>query len=410
MADQTENLPDVMPPITDETLARAGLPSRMEMSPGLAIFFDDALYQRCKHIAMMMSKGASMTPAHLRDKPEACFAVVSRSIVWKLDPFAVAMSTYQTPGGSIGYEGKLIQAILERSGQIEGQIRFTHNGDWAKLRGKFKLEPGKNGGKYPVPTWTQEDAVGLSVTVAARIKGEMEDRTIEVFLESCWPLNSTLWATDPRRQICYTSVRSFANLATPSLLFGIPFDVDPSGLADMRDITPAKPERNEFDRGTGRDPDLGEWVAKLNLAEKLTDIGTIRAEGLKVLPAALHAQFEEVADMNARRLTDNKPQGDQLPVGEPEGDPREEPPPVVEEPAQPQAEQPAAAAIPVDEKPFQRGQRLLALVTTPSDVRDLMNSILDELRVKKEKDLWRDTAQARFTELGGIGKVSTVPK
>jgi len=388
-----ENLPDVLPPVTDESLQRAGLPSRMEMSPGLAIFFDDALYQRCKNIAKLMSAAASMAPAHLRDKPEACFAVVSRSIVWKLDPFAVAMSTYQTPGGSIGYEGKLIQAILEMSGRIEGQIRFTHNGDWSKLRRKFKMKAGASGKEYPVPTWTPEDAEGLSVTVAAKIKGEQEDRTLEVWLESCWPLNSPLWATDPRRQICYTAVRAFANMATPSLLFGIPFDVDPTGLADMRDITPEKPQASEFRQEISNNPALAEWITKANFCNKLTEVGDVRAAGLKALSPDVHVRFEEICDARARQITNAQQAVD-----------------LANQQVEQEEEQPDREDAHKGESPFQRGQRLLAIITAPADVLELYNSILEELTTKKDKTLWKQTCQARFAELGGVGLMTTVPK
>ena len=107
------------------------------MAPGLAIMFNDALYERCKQIAGVMSRAAGFTPEHLIGKTEACFAVVTRAITWKLDPLAVGQSTYSTPGGKIGYEGKLVQAILENSGHLEGGVKFEHFGDWARIRGKW---------------------------------------------------------------------------------------------------------------------------------------------------------------------------------------------------------------------------------------------------------------------------------
>src|ERR1019366_2534268 len=132
---ETESLPAV----TEADLQKSGLPSLMKMSPGLALFFNDAVYARCKAIATHMSKAEGMTPRHLLGKPEACFAVISRSITWNLDPQAVAMATYQTPNGQVGYYGTLIQAILEASGAFEGGITFKHEGDWSKVQAKFKI-------------------------------------------------------------------------------------------------------------------------------------------------------------------------------------------------------------------------------------------------------------------------------
>lgn len=253
MTTETESLPA----ITEADLRASGLPSLMKMSPGLALFFNDAVYARCKAIAGHMSKAEGMTPRHLLGKPEACFAVISRSITWNLDPQAVAMATYQTPGGSIGYMGVLIQAILEASGAFDGGITFKHEGDWSKVHGKFKIMESQKGGKYPVPTWTPEDAAGLSVIVSGKIKGEVEPRTLKFDLIEAFPLNSPLWATAPNRQVCYTAVRAFGNLCTPSLIMGVPFDVDPSsfyGGTDMADITPV-PSRPEKPNAFTRQPD-----------------------------------------------------------------------------------------------------------------------------------------------------------
>lgn len=224
----------------DYGISIAGMPM------GLAIMFNDKLYERCKQVAKLMASAEGFTPPHLLGKSEACFAVVTRSITWKLDPQAVAQSTYQTPGGRIGYEGKLIQAILENSGKLVGPVTYEHFGDWDKINGKFELKRGSSGKEYPAPTWTRADAKGIGVIVSAQVKGEVERRTLKVNLDEMFPLNSTLWATRPSQQICYTGCRAFANIAAPGLLMGEPFDVDRSAGEGMRDITPARPALGDF--------------------------------------------------------------------------------------------------------------------------------------------------------------------
>lgn len=221
------------------------------MPLGLAVMFNDKLYERCKELARIMAAGEGFTPPHLLKKQEACFAVVTRSLTWKLDPQAVASCTYQTPGGRIGYEGKLIQAILENSGKLVGPVRYEFFGDWTKVTGKFEIKTSAKDFKYPSPTWTRKDAEGLGVTVIAQIRGEMTERTWDSKLDEMFPLNSTLWATRPKQQICYTACRAFANLAAPGLLMGVPFDVDQDAGDNMRDITPARPTRSSFDDGGG---------------------------------------------------------------------------------------------------------------------------------------------------------------
>lgn len=397
-----ENLP-TLSPVSDADLQKAGLPTSMEMSPALAIFFNDAMYNRCKQIAGIMAKAEGFTPKHLLGKPEACFMVISRSVVWKLDPSAVAMSTYQTPGGAIGFEGKLVQAILENSGQIEGPVKYKLTGDWGKVRGKIAWATSDKNKKYAVQGWKPEDEEGLGVTVSAKVKGELEARSEDFLLASFQPRNSTLWALRPEQQIKYAACRAFANTAMPGILLGIAFDVDPVGLGEsMQDITPPKPKASEFERHAVRDnPKLAEFITKANFANTLNDIGTLRKEGMAALPAELHGAFEEVCDARARQITSSEAKTDgPSKDGEPEevqGDPRDEQEKVAVD------EEPAKV-----ETPFQRGQRLLTLIKEPADVRDVMETIGEELKGKDLK-LWNETCQARFSELGGAGKIKTGP-
>lgn len=208
------------------------------MPTALALYLNDALFERVSAVAVRLSKAGGITPKHLIGQVEACFAVVSRAITWRLDPFAVAMATYQTPGGQIGFEGKLVLAILESSGRLDGGVRFEHYGDWSKVQGRFDIKSNDGGKKYAVPVWTDADAragrptdrdkyplaQSCGVRVSAQIRGESERRCIDFDLIQAQPRNSTLWATDPKTQICYTAARRFANASVPALMMGVPFD------------------------------------------------------------------------------------------------------------------------------------------------------------------------------------------
>ena len=217
-------------------------------SPALSIMLDPFLFERAKLIATYMSKARGISPPNLLNAPEACFAVVVNALTWKLNPFAVAQCTYATPGGTVGYEGKLVQAILENSGKLVGGVTYQHNGDWGAVLNKFEKKTSQKGNEYVVPTWTDKDAQGLSVTVSAQIEGEPQRREWTMDLVQCHPRNSTLWATDPKTQFCYTAVRRFANVAAPGLLMGVPFDRDEAMAVEMnwgpdhaKDVSPAAP-------------------------------------------------------------------------------------------------------------------------------------------------------------------------
>ena len=217
------------------------------MAPGLALLFNDRLYERCKDVARIMAAAEGFTPPHLRGKLEACFGVVQMSVTWRLTPQLVAASTYQTPGGRIGYEGKLIQAILENSGSLIGGVQFELFGDWQKIAGKFKKQTSQKGHEYPVPDWKAEDEIGLGVTVSAQVRGESEPRSLVVNLNECFPRNSTLWAVRPSQQIKYTAARAFANVTMPGIFMGVPFDTA-DGFGEMIDVTPARPQQSDFGR------------------------------------------------------------------------------------------------------------------------------------------------------------------
>lgn len=226
---------------TDKTY---GLPTT-GMAPGLALMFNDALYERCKQMAKIIAAAEGYTPRHLIGKVEACFAVVTRSITWKMDPWAVATSTYQTPNGNVGFEGKLVQAILELSGKLEGGVTYEHIGNWNKIRGRWKKKTSDRGKEFAVSDWKDEDEVGLGVIVRAQVKGEATPREHTVYMRECFPRNSTLWALRPSQQIQYTAVRAFANVAAPGLLMGVPFDSDADGGGLMVEVNerPAAPTR-----------------------------------------------------------------------------------------------------------------------------------------------------------------------
>lgn len=218
-------------------------------SMAMQIMFDDYMYERASRIATRLAGAKGFTPGHLLQNTDACFAVVVNSMTWKLSPYAVANATFQTPGGKVGYEGKLCQAILENSGHLVGPVKFEHFGDWSKVFHKFEIKTSQKGRQYAAATYNDKDEEGLGVVVSCQVRDEAQPREFEFFLSQAFPRNSTLWATDPKTQICYTGVRRFASVAAAGLFMGVPFD-DDAYLATPGeravDITPARPQRQDF--------------------------------------------------------------------------------------------------------------------------------------------------------------------
>lgn len=208
------------------------------MSPALQIMLDDKLFERVKLVAKYMAAAEGFTPKHLINKTEACFAVVTRSLTWKLDPFAVAQSTYSPAPGKVGFEGKLCQAIIENSGKVEGGVKYEPFGDWTKVHGKFEIITNAEGKKYPKATYTDKDEIGLGVIAKAQVRGEKEKREFKIDLRQAFPRNSTLWATDPFTQLCYRAARGLGNIAMPGIFMGVPFEGETFDTHNMKDVTP----------------------------------------------------------------------------------------------------------------------------------------------------------------------------
>lgn len=285
------------------------------MSPAIQILLNEQLWDRCTTMATRMSKATGMVPAHLIGCPEACFAVVTRALTWKLDPFAVAQCTYSPAPGKVGYEGKLCQAILENSGKIEGNVKFRHYGEWGRLRGKFKKEKSpKSGRDYAVPNWADKDEDGLGVTVIIDVKGEVEPRTYDFDLIQAFPRNSTLWATDPRTQICYTAVRRAANIIAPGLFMGVPFDAESvDGLRAAGELVKRADGSYEFsedipDRPTRNPNPAAEAEAARKAAQEMDNQDRVHNGRPPADETVIEPDDEERPDLSPKAETETQPE------------------------------------------------------------------------------------------------------
>lgn len=307
-----------VPTASQMTTLATGALMPAKMSPALAIYFDPDLFEKAKWIANNLSKAEGFVPRHLLGKVEACFAVVTRSLVWKLDPYAVAGSIYQTPGGSVGYEGKLCQAALENSGRIEGEIEFEHFGEWERIVGKFEIQTSAKGNKYPVQTWTPADEEGLGVIVSAQLRGEAKRRTMKFNLKQAFPRNSTLWATDPETQICYAAVRRFANLRVPGLFMGVAFDREDMahyGPDRAIDVTPPRPERPAYTDAAGDEVPEGKSLREQAIERADAKEAAAKAEAAKK-PASKSAKPKAATKPKAAPKTTAKAPEEPPPANE----------------------------------------------------------------------------------------------
>lgn len=144
-------------------------------------------------IAKVMALGKISIPAHLRNNPGDCWAIIMLANEWRMSPIQVANKSYSV-NNRIAFEASLLQGVVLQRAPIKGRIKVEYEGEaehrtcrvWAQLR--------------------DED--------------EKVEYTSPVF-NKITPKNSPLWKTDPDQQLFYFSVRALCKRHFPDVLMGI---------------------------------------------------------------------------------------------------------------------------------------------------------------------------------------------
>ena len=221
-----------------------------EGSPGnTALMLNPTHLNNMMAVANIMASGRCTVPAHLQKSPGDCLAVVMQAAQWGMNPFAVAQKTHVV-SGTLGYEGQLVNAVINTSGLLQHRLKFEWFGNWEKIVGKFKTVESKtkkddNGyfKKYIVPNWNENDEVGLGVRCWSTLKGEVEPRTLEILMAQARTRNSTLWTEDPKQQIAYLAEKRWARLHAPDVMMGVytpdELEREPKDMGMADEVLPA---------------------------------------------------------------------------------------------------------------------------------------------------------------------------
>lgn len=215
-----------------------------------AIFSPEGMNQLVR-FAELMAQSKATVPQHLAGKPADCLAVTMQAAQWGMNPYSVAQATHLV-NGTLGYEAKLVNAVVSSSNLLTSRLNYRWDGDWSKVNGKTDKSP------------------SLTVTVSAVIKGESEPRELTISMAQAGVRNSPLWEQDPRQQLAYLCVKRWARLHAPDVLLGVytPDELQDAAPRVERDITPpaatasgmnslinSKPEQKDHPKNEGRDPD-----------------------------------------------------------------------------------------------------------------------------------------------------------
>lgn len=199
-------LPAAPPPTLAVAPQRDRIQVSFDQSNPAAVYLDTGLFEQLQRVAKMMSSSA-LVPEHLRNVPARgdqkaidrsadCFLVVTQALRWGMDPFSAAQHTFVL-SGKLGYEGKLIAALINASGKTVGNLKPIYEGPKGKPERR--------------------------VRIVARIKGETEDRDVEGSVAE-WATQNAKWKEIPDQMLMYRGAREWARRHMPEVMLGIQSD------------------------------------------------------------------------------------------------------------------------------------------------------------------------------------------
>ena len=188
--------------------AKATLPVSVDVNNPTSLYLDTAVFEQIQRVAVMMSR-AGLAPSHLRgdNKVADCILVVAQALRWKSDPFAVAQHTFVTQG-KLGYEGKLIAAMVNSSGKLKENLDYVYSGE------------GDN----------------RKVVVTGTLKGSDRVREIDGTVAK-WRTANEFWKKSPDQMLAYRGAREWARRHMPEVLLGVNSEEDVAPRT-MVDVTP----------------------------------------------------------------------------------------------------------------------------------------------------------------------------
>ncbi len=215
------------------TAAPAQLPVKIDFSDPIAVYLNPPVFDQVQRIGNVMSAG-QLVPEGLRGNKADCILVAMQAFRWGMDPFAVAQSVFVVHG-RIGYEGKLILAVLNTSGALESAFDYEHGGDDSNR----------------------------TIKISGTLKGEKKPRVLEGSVEK-WRTNNEQWSQNPDQMLVYRGVREWARRYCPEVIMGVrgddELDFEPviaNATAAQRPGMEAAPEDAKVIEGEVIEPDEG---------------------------------------------------------------------------------------------------------------------------------------------------------
>jgi hypothetical protein len=222
---------------TNTTLATVKPAREVRVVESSIALFDTAKFEHLNRIAMGMAN-CMLIPEHLAGTGSTaknnfkpfdpqqiignCLLVVNQAHRWDVDPFALAAETYVLKG-KLGYQGKLIKAIIDARAGLTGGLHFRYN---SKQGNDFAIVVYGYQGDMP------EGATGLLKQLAEEndrsALSDLQDMGVEAVRLAVNQIKTEndMWTRDPEQKLVYSGSMRWARRYRPALLLGIRSDDD----------------------------------------------------------------------------------------------------------------------------------------------------------------------------------------
>lgn len=156
--------------------------------------FNPKMYEQAMEMATTVSKSL-LIPTHYRDKPADCFIAIYRAQKLGLDIFGF-MEQAAVVKGKVFLQGQLVTALINKSGKIQGSLRFEYKG---------------KGETRSCTVW------GISTETGERIE---ETVTVQTAKDMGWWAQNALWKNMTDRMLGYRAASWFGRSHMPETLLG----------------------------------------------------------------------------------------------------------------------------------------------------------------------------------------------
>lgn len=209
--------PVVSAPAPSTAVVRQQIPQTGHYDPSepSSLYLNTSMFEQAQRAAMMLSKSGTI-PKHLQDNPSDCFLVIEQATRWGMSPFAVAQSCYVL-SGKLGYEGKLVAAVVNASPNLKTKLNYEYSGAGAQRQ----------------------------VRVFGTLKGEEKPREV-IGTVAAWQTTNKQWSTQTDQMLSYRGAREWARRHMPETLLGVYADDELPEVVGQATVTVSTPSLDDF--------------------------------------------------------------------------------------------------------------------------------------------------------------------